>query len=79
MVIGVSFPGGYRGSDNWSPSSTEFKNDGAISSLPCMSSWHDAYLIKHRENFAFTLPNFNWIKCLALFYRAAISTIFKCK
>jgi hypothetical protein len=32
------------------PSSAEVKNDRAISPLPCTSSWHSAYLIKHRDN-----------------------------
>jgi hypothetical protein len=37
------------------PSSAEVKNGGTISPLPHMSSWHGAYLIKHMDNFFFSL------------------------
>jgi hypothetical protein len=39
--------------DHSSPSSAEVKNDGAIPLLPCMSSWHGAQLIKHKDSFTF--------------------------
>jgi hypothetical protein len=41
------------------PFSAEVKNGGAISPLPHLSSWHSACLIKHRNNFAFTLTYLN--------------------
>jgi hypothetical protein len=39
-------------------SNAEVKNGGAMPPPPSMSSWHSAYLIKHRDNFTFTLPIF---------------------
>jgi hypothetical protein len=39
--------------DHSPPSSAEVKNGGAIPPLPCMTSWHSAYLIKHRDNCIF--------------------------
>jgi hypothetical protein len=36
------------------PSSDEAKNGGAIPPLLNTSSWHSAYLIKHRDKFTFT-------------------------
>jgi hypothetical protein len=55
---------GYRGwvkrqgreFDHSPPSSAEVKNGGNIPPLSHMSSWHSAELIKHRDNFTFTLP-----------------------
>jgi hypothetical protein len=37
--------------DHWPPPSAEFKNGGAILSLPHKSSWRGAKLIKHRDPF----------------------------
>jgi hypothetical protein len=37
--------------DHSPQSSAEVKNGGVILSLPYISSWHSAYLIKHRDNF----------------------------
>jgi hypothetical protein len=42
--------------DQSTPSSTEVKDGGAISPLPHKSSWHSAWLIKHRDKFTFTSP-----------------------
>jgi hypothetical protein len=39
--------------DRSSPSSTEVKPDGTIPQLSHTSSWHNALLIKHDDNFAF--------------------------
>jgi hypothetical protein len=47
---GVKRPG--READHSPPSSADIKNGGAIPSLP-MSSWHNVYLIKHKDNFTF--------------------------
>jgi hypothetical protein len=38
--------------------STEISNDEVISPLPHMSSWYNAYVIKHREIFVFTFFTF---------------------
>jgi hypothetical protein len=43
-----------REANHTPPSSAEVKNNGAIPPLHNTSSWRDAYLIKHRDNF--TLP-----------------------
>jgi hypothetical protein len=42
-----------READHSPPSNVEVKKGGAIPPLPHTSSWRDAYLIKHRYNFAF--------------------------
>jgi hypothetical protein len=39
--------------DHALPFSAEVKNDAAIPPLPHMSSWHNAELIKYRDNFTF--------------------------
>jgi hypothetical protein len=54
---GVKRPG--READDSFPSSVEAKNGGAIPPLPNMSSWLDAWLIKHRDNFTFTFKAHN--------------------
>jgi hypothetical protein len=36
------------------PTNAEVKSGGAIPPLPYMSSWYNASLNKHRDNFAFT-------------------------
>jgi hypothetical protein len=48
------FPRG-READYSPPSSAEVKNDGAISPLPSILSWRDAYLIKQRGYFTFII------------------------
>jgi hypothetical protein len=40
-----------READPSPPSSAELKKSGAIPQLSHMSSWHNAELIKHRDNF----------------------------
>jgi hypothetical protein len=40
-----------READSSPTSSDEVKNGGAIPPLSHMSSWRDAYLIRHRDNF----------------------------
>jgi hypothetical protein len=55
--LGTYFPGVTqqgREADHSSPSSAEIKNGGATPQHPHMSSWHDARLMKRRENFTFT-------------------------
>jgi hypothetical protein len=47
-VPGVKRPG--READHSPPSSTQIKNGKAIPPLPYMSSWHSAWLIKHRDS-----------------------------
>jgi hypothetical protein len=37
--------------EQWSPSSAKVKNGGAIPPLPHISLWHNAYLMKQRDNF----------------------------
>jgi hypothetical protein len=41
----------WREADHSLSSSAEVRNGGAKPPLPHMSSWHGAYLIKHRDNF----------------------------
>jgi hypothetical protein len=36
------------------PTSAEVKNRASIHLLAHTSSWHDAYLVKHRDNLTFT-------------------------
>jgi hypothetical protein len=36
------------------PSSAKVKNGGATTSLISRSSWHSAWLVRHRDNFTFT-------------------------
>jgi hypothetical protein len=48
---GVKRPG--READYSLPSTAEIKNGGAVPPLSHASSWLDAYLIKHKDNFAF--------------------------
>jgi hypothetical protein len=60
MGTGISFPRGKAAGACSHPSSAEVKKGGAIPPLPHMSSWHNAYLIKHRDNF--TSYN-NILKC----------------
>jgi hypothetical protein len=42
-----------READFSPPSSVEIKKSGSIPPLPRVSSWHSAYLIKHRDNSTF--------------------------
>jgi hypothetical protein len=51
---GIKRPG--HKADHPTPCS-EVKNGGAICPLPHTSSWHSAWLVKHRENFTFTFTN----------------------
>jgi hypothetical protein len=52
-----------RVGDHSPPSRAEVKKSGTISPLPFMSSWHSAYLIKHRD-FIFTLVEFLQVWCI---------------
>jgi hypothetical protein len=65
LSLGVKWPG--CEADHSPPSSAEDKNGGDIPPLPHMSSWHIAYLIKHRNNFTFYIITliFN-IHCLGI-------------
>jgi hypothetical protein len=45
-----------READYLPPSNAEIKAGVIISPLLHVSSWHVAYLIKHRNNFTFFLP-----------------------
>jgi hypothetical protein len=51
LTLGVKKPG--READHSPPSSAKAKNGGGIPPLP-MSSWYNASLIKHKDNFTFT-------------------------
>jgi hypothetical protein len=58
-LSGPLFPGAKRSErepDHSSLSSVDVLNNGAIPSLPHMSSWRGVYLIKQRDKFTFTLP-----------------------
>jgi hypothetical protein len=48
ISLGVKWPG--HETDHSPPTTAEEKNGRAIPPLPHMSSWHSAYLIKHRNN-----------------------------
>jgi hypothetical protein len=48
------------------PSSAEVKESGAIPPLPHMSSWHSAYLIKHRDNFTFLYTHISDVQDIQL-------------
>jgi hypothetical protein len=48
-----------RKANNSPLSGTEVKNGGAVPPRPHMSLWHSAQLIKHMDNFTFTLPYYN--------------------
>jgi hypothetical protein len=65
-------PNGYRGlfslgvkrprneAELLPPFSTEVKNGGAIPPLPNMSGWNSAQLIKHRDNYTYTIVRLCW-------------------
>jgi hypothetical protein len=53
LLPGVKWP--VHEADHSPPSSAEAKNGGAIPQLWHTSSWHSVKLIKHRDNFTFTL------------------------
>jgi hypothetical protein len=42
-----------READHSPPSTAQVKNDGAIPPFHRTSSWHDAQLVKHSDNFTF--------------------------
>jgi hypothetical protein len=50
---GLKKPG--READHLPPTRVEVKQHGSIHPLPHTSSWSSAKLVKHRDNFAFTL------------------------
>jgi hypothetical protein len=61
MDTGASFPEAGRKADHSRPPRAEAKNGAAMTPLPHMSSWRGASLIKHRENFTFTISSFVWM------------------
>jgi hypothetical protein len=67
MVISLWIKLSGRETDHSPPCSAKIKNGGDIPRLPHTSSWHSAYLVKHRENFALLPYDTYYITYLLLF------------
>jgi hypothetical protein len=74
MGTGGCSPKG-RATGAWSWPLTEVKNGGAIPPLPDTSSWHDAKLIKYKDNFTFylTYKLTMWAKCRDFSVKAGLT------